>query len=120
MDNSETYIKMCDCRDVQELKYKYASDNSFWHSMPNEWWGTDEYGGDIWLPRQDQLQDMVLEGGRDLSSMFQEFIHLVYEIRYRESDPAIKFFTSMEQLWLAFVMKEKYNKVWNGEEWLKQ
>ena len=24
---------------------------------------------------------------------------------------------SMEQLWLAFVMKEKYNKTWNGEEW---
>jgi hypothetical protein len=26
---------------------------------------------------------------------------------------------SPEQLWLAFVMKEKYNKVWNGEDWVK-
>lgn len=26
-------------------------------------------------------------------------------------------FTSMEQLWLAFVMKEKYNKTWDGNEW---
>jgi len=28
-------------------------------------------------------------------------------------------FTSMEQLWLAFVMNEKYNKVWNGKDWMK-
>jgi len=26
-------------------------------------------------------------------------------------------FTSMEQLWLAFVMKEK-GKAWNGEDWV--
>ena len=26
---------------------------------------------------------------------------------------------SMEQLWLAFVMKDKYKKVWNGEDWIK-
>ena len=25
--------------------------------------------------------------------------------------------SSMEQLWLAFVMSEKYNKIWNGKEW---
>ncbi len=31
-----------------------------------------------------------------------------------------KSFTSMEQLWLAFVMKEKYNKVWDGEEWINE
>ena len=24
---------------------------------------------------------------------------------------------SMEQLWLMFVMKEKYNKEWNGKDW---
>ena len=26
--------------------------------------------------------------------------------------------SSMEQLWLAFVMKSKYNKTWNGEDWI--
>lgn len=25
---------------------------------------------------------------------------------------------SMEQLWLAFVMKELYNKQWDGEKWI--
>jgi len=24
----------------------------------------------------------------------------------------------MEQLWLAFVMKEKHNKTWNGKDWI--
>ena len=24
---------------------------------------------------------------------------------------------SFEQMWLAVVMKEKYNKIWNGTEW---
>ena len=26
---------------------------------------------------------------------------------------------SMEQLWLAFVMKDKYDKTWDGKEWKK-
>jgi len=25
---------------------------------------------------------------------------------------------SMEQAWLRVVMKEKYNKTWNGEDWV--
>jgi len=28
-------------------------------------------------------------------------------------------FTSIEQLWLAFVMHEKYQKIWNNEKWIK-
>jgi hypothetical protein len=24
---------------------------------------------------------------------------------------------SMEQIWLAFIMKEKNGKIWNGEDW---
>ena len=26
---------------------------------------------------------------------------------------------SMEQLWLAFVMKEKYEKTWDGTNWIE-
>jgi hypothetical protein len=28
-------------------------------------------------------------------------------------------FTSWEQLWLAFVMKEKSNKIWDGKQWIE-
>jgi hypothetical protein len=27
-------------------------------------------------------------------------------------------YESYEQYWLAFVMKEKYLKIWNGKEWV--
>jgi len=31
-----------------------------------------------------------------------------------------KEFTSMEQLWLAFVMFERFGKYWTGTEWIKK
>ena len=56
MDTSETYIKMCDCPEIQELMPRVHSQHEFYKT------------GDIvmkkpfvWLPRQDQLQEMVLE-----------------------------------------------------------
>uniref|UniRef100_A0A6M3JRW3 Uncharacterized protein n=2 Tax=viral metagenome TaxID=1070528 RepID=A0A6M3JRW3_9ZZZZ len=68
----------------------------------------------IWLPRQDQLQKMVKRGeGRlrfwVLSDLFSFLITSTTEY--------IAKLMTMEQLWLAFVMKEKFNKVWDGEEW---
>ncbi len=27
--------------------------------------------------------------------------------------------SSYEQLWLAFIMRKKYNKFWDGKEWRK-
>lgn len=34
--------------------------------------------------------------------------------KYAESEE----FKTMEQLWLAFVMKECFNKTWNGKQWI--
>ena len=62
----------------------------------------------IILFRQDQLQEMFGYNKRSLRliEMFSDFAF-----------DNIKHFKSYEQLWLAFVMKEKYNKVWNGYDW---
>jgi hypothetical protein len=35
-------------------------------------------------------------------------------------DATLPKFESMEQLWLAFVLKEKYGKVWSGTDWVKE
>ncbi len=78
----------------------------------------------IWLPRQDQLQEMVPnEGwGNDwnptlwplhLAQVLDEYSDATYDY-WQETGWQPE---SMEQLWLAFVMKEKYNKIWNGEVW---
>ena len=70
------------------------------------------YSNCHWLPRQDQLQKMILEvvdyeTTALLESKFHKFLTWLDEWD----------FTSMEQLWLAFVMHEKYNKHWNGKDW---
>ena len=64
----------------------------------------------VWLPRQDQLQGMY---SNDLSTLLHDFIGWL-----DQGDSDSMQCVSMEQLWLAFVMKEKYNKVWADGEWI--
>jgi len=69
----------------------------------------------IWIPRQDQLQDMVnieVIGYSHIKGLILGFKRFCM-------DQDDKSFNTMEQLWLAFVMKEKYSKSWNGKEWVK-
>ena len=72
----------------------------------------------IWLPRQDQLQKMVRSKFANNLDMLMAFYAFVTEDKPFGFDAI--FNAPMEQLWLAFVMKEKYNKVWNGEKWIKK
>ena len=69
-----------------------------------------DYHWIVWLPRQDQLQEMLQPCG--FITLLREFSQESL-LRIREEP-----YDSMEKLWLAFVMKEKYNKVWNGEDWV--
>lgn len=133
MDTSETYIKMCGkVKEIQALCPErtinprsndlvvYSRDYVFWDGLHKF----------IWLPRQAQLQEMVSH---------DKPISVVDDLNYfcfhmdrlgtmphkrameeaRKQEEYVASFTSMEQLWLAFVMKEKYQKIWNGAEWVK-
>jgi hypothetical protein len=64
------------------------------------------YCNATWLPSQDRLQE-IIGGWRKTLIDFMWW--------YQNAD--ISKINSMEQLWLAFVMKEKFGKVWNGEKW---
>jgi len=64
----------------------------------------------IWLPRQDQLQEMV-------KYQFYSLLELCWGFAQSKNGWG---FDSMEQLWLAFVMKEKYGKVWVKDDWVKE
>jgi len=77
-----------------------------------------------WLPRQDDLQGMVFSKKKLTDPAIA--IRALFEKIYIRTNTNLAFidsyyeqFTSMEQLWLAFVMKEKFNKVFNGEDWIK-
>ena len=63
---------------------------------------------------QDQLQEMVRDRYKSLDS-FSYFFWLWVTTKCPEKVLGLN---SMEQLWLAFVMKEEYGKVWDGEGWI--
>ena len=70
----------------------------------------------IWLPQQDELQAIMLlevSSFRELSFWFNQWLSGLDWQKY------FKTLTSMEQLWLAFVMYHKYDMVWDNElkEW---
>ena len=163
MDTSETYIKMCDCPEIQDeplcepvgdfavkeihrlgigdfvaLFYgdwdetdsetkKYVKRWRTWIISENDivcWAGSQpcfnkESRGLIWLPRQDQLQGMVgvknvadfLDGHLIMGGYGGEAV--LYYLSEEQYRPA-----SMEQLWLAYLMLEKFNKTWNGDKWV--
>lgn len=137
MDTSETYIKMCEKADeIQTLHREVRHENTgkwksgdFWTTVfdcdrsrafvvpdyLDAWADEPHYlhhpSEVIWLPRQDQLQEMVRLDAITLTQLLADYV-IGHKL-----DPAKLPQPSMEQLWLAFVMQEKYNKVWNGEEW---
>jgi len=126
MDTSETYIKM---RRVAIPFLEMGNPPKFSCGTEVCWQTTfvcTDIKGDFYyssedetfqLERQDQLQEMVRPipkyGDKvspyNLSWSFYQFVH--------QSNPKERGDT-FEQLWLAFVMKEKFNKTWNGEDWI--
>ena len=69
----------------------------------------DEVQKFIWLPRQDQLQQMIAK-----------FYLLPFNTFHKFCIKNQVEFNSMEQLWLTFVMWQKYHKIWNGEDWVEE
>ena len=149
MDTSETSVKMCEKaveiqssprkhdptsdiafrRGKEGLEvYQYDCNSFYWLENYGDgslckqyvisYWESDypEYLGNtgIWLLRQDQLQEMVkAENNFNLTKAFRD-----WQIEKVNINDLLQW--SMEQLWLAFVMHEKYDKVWNGEDWIKE
>ncbi len=132
MDTSETYVKMCEkAKEIQKIRpptsgsayHEYFADGTTFDILheDNGYYFGPGNGVTVWLPRQDQLQDMagvfpeVFErfgntvGQNDFNYGLEEMGEYTLWETYSR-------FTSMEQLWLAFVMQEKYGKYWNGED----
>lgn len=148
MDTSKEYIEMCrEAEEVQEGKHQDGV-SGVWVADDIVLSTSKEYGqGDYyyvldkegnrkckecgneesyivstkssWLPRQDQLQKMV--DWKRFDEITIGWHTSPYKMTWQD-DPLHEEGVngeSMEQLWLAFVMKEKYNKIWNGKDWVK-
>jgi hypothetical protein len=74
-----------------------------------------------WLPRQDQLIEMAQESGRRYESITQEFFIWAKAAYGPKEEPPSKLFSSMEKIWLAFVMHKNFWKKWHpAEGWQRQ
>ena len=124
MDTSEQYIKMCEKAEEITKGHKLVTGDVYYRK--EAYCGCfcpacrpSAEVGLVWLPRQDQLQEMVLSDPEH-----PEYDNWEWRLKRFKMWHSAKIwgtnhpFASMEQLWLAFVMKEKYGKVWNGKEWV--
>ena len=123
MDTSKEFILMCEkAVEIQEGWIPSYHDVIFNGTVGH--YKMSRKSSSVFLPRQDQLQDMV---DTELADKIQSFYFFCLNVsrfdeRYMElisldGDARRLNNKSMEQLWLAFVMSEKYNKTWNGSEW---
>lgn len=76
-------------------------------------------GDYIWLPPQNQLQEMVVCPGTELFIVFMGDKRW-YSLPINDQRNPVLSYDTLEQLWLAFVMKQKYNKAWNGTDWIAE
>ena len=142
MDNSGEYIEMCrKAYEVQEFKKHYHLGNSVFYNrldtvctvvdidinegcnlpkvvfiedgvVGGDWVNDWELRDLIWLPSQDQLQEIIDKTPYSCFLDFSEYI---------ERHTLTININSGEQLWLAFAMEETYSKQWNSKtkEWEK-
>ncbi len=128
MDTSETYIKMCDCEEIQGLRPPFTEH----HWLGNVYCGllsvesrykredfhlfmttdavmaTEE---SIWLPTQSQLQEMV-------DSPAIEWLLDKFWYWARKEHNISPILNTWSRLWLAFVMWENHQKKWDGTQWV--
>lgn len=121
MDKSPEYIKMCGKAVEIQGNWELLKSGDYYYDMfgcfvnivdkiynnePKvdiEERNNSEY---IWLPKQDQLQEMMNEDA---------YIWFKNCWDYVQCEPLP---LSAEMVGLERVMKEKYNKTWNGEDWI--
>ena len=129
MDNTPEYIEICrkaveiqewwynNTHTISEFARSYfisSEDNSLIHYY--DFGDYPQHSKDYtWLPCQDQLQGIMLKSGNvifDIICRFTDWFR-------HESDDSINDSLSGEQIWLTFVMHEKYGKKWDGKDWIK-
>lgn len=125
MDKSLEYIGMCEKADEIQKHWKREI-GDFYHtqSRGNKYTCVIKAADDTqsqaryyptqytWLPRQEQLQNIYVDSYAINCIVYQ------FNEWWEKKGNYNLFLKSMEQLWLAFVMKKIYNKTWDGEKWM--
>lgn len=123
MDTSPKYVAMCGAATEIKERHLWRAGDWFWSSHGAEvvcWVPACEFEFDrrekeqkVWLPRQDQLQVMIEGRLSDLIANFYEWNRSSGYLWYSDDGG-----TSLEQLWLRFVLEHSYGKQWIGTDWM--
>jgi len=128
---TDNYIRMCDKakqlqrawkpKDWDRFVYRDSEEMDIMMYLEKEYNRKEMIiinGVYIWLPTQEQLQEIV----KDILFLIQgSFIDLYMSAStgHRDSHIICRKAKSMNELWLMCVMYEKYHKIWTGEKWVK-
>lgn len=73
----------------------------------------------IWLPRQDQLQEMGIDKKTSFGNFVMDFSQSVLiDLECDQLNDPYSHCDTFEKLWLIYVMMG-FNKQWNGEDWVE-
>ncbi len=126
MDKLKEYVKMSEeAKEIQESRiYLLRGDMFTLFSATNCSNGSTpmltETSGEkrdlIWLPRQDQLFDMM-RGGNTKDKLYYFHYWVINEI-YGNDDAPTDIFHTLEQLYIVYIMQENYGKIWINNKWI--
>jgi len=132
LDIPKKYTLMCEkAPEIQKI-WKPKDGDLFYHKARNAYYLSGIFhkssilqtyantGNLIWLPRQYQLQKMIIPNHAIAAkNLFDYGCKSQRKDMCATKDYFLQF-TSMPQLWLAFVMFELYQKQWDEESWIKK
>jgi len=113
VDNKEVMV-IASRGKIADKEYKFVYLEIGGKEQPDYWHKKDKL---ILLPTQRQLQEMMMP---ILGDDFIGCAPLILNERLRESlfsNGIYNWGKSYNELWLTFVMKEKYNKIWDRGNW---
>lgn len=131
MDYSVTYIRMC--RKGQgdiKMFWKMNPHHDMWYNgfrvlpVASHPLAMTEQTEIFWMPRVEQLQDILMDDFPESSKTWQrwEILTNFFEfIDFKDADKdELKEDETFEQWWLLFFMHKKFKKTWDGKDWVEE
>ena len=106
MDTSETYVKMCDCLEIQGQRGNLMHQHDYLIDC-------------LWLPRQEDIQEMILCDWKAFEPNERHSHHLLsvnFNIFVKGLFPDENHINSMTEFWIMFYMNDIHKKKWSDEK----
>ena len=72
----------------------------------------------FWLPRQNQLVELAQCKNKVFSDISYHFLEWIKQPYNPEKPSTDKVFNSLQQMWFAYIMKNKFSKDWEKDSWI--